>query len=160
MINIEEYRDEYRDQIIDFILNIQNNEFKLGLTIDDQRDLLDITHYYKRDHGNFWVALSNRTVIGTVSLLDITNNQVALRKLFVNAEYRGSEYQVAHLLVRKAVQWSQSKGKEDIYLGTTSRYHAAHRFYEKNGFIEIEKADLPGTFPIMRVDTKFYSYRL
>lgn len=31
-----------------------------------------------------------------------------------------------------------------------------HRFYEKNGFTEIDVAQLPENFPIMQVDKKFY----
>lgn len=32
------------------------------------------------------------------------------------------------------------------------------RFYEKNGFTEIPKERLPGSFPVMKVDTGFYHY--
>ncbi len=39
-------------------------------------------------------------------------------------------------------------------------FHAAHRFYVKNGFTEIEKGALPSAFPIMEVDTKFYRLKL
>lgn len=46
-----------------------------------------------------------------------------------------------------------------IYLGTTARYLAAHRFHEKNGFTDIPQADLPPAFPVMSVDTKFYMRR-
>jgi hypothetical protein len=45
-----------------------------------------------------------------------------------------------------------------IYLGTTAEFIAAHKFYEKNGFTEVPKANLPETFPVMAVDTKFYMY--
>jgi RimJ/RimL family protein N-acetyltransferase len=48
----------------------------------------------------------------------------------------------------------------EIYLGTTAEFLAAHRFYEKNGFKEIAKSQLPPAFPIMAVDTKFYKQQL
>jgi predicted N-acetyltransferase YhbS len=41
-------------------------------------------------------------------------------------------------------------------LGTTAKFLAAHRFYEKNGFREIAQTELPASFPVMTVDTKFY----
>jgi hypothetical protein len=44
----------------------------------------------------------------------------------------------------------------DIFLGTTAKFLAAHRFYEKNGFHEIGRDELPAAFPVMTVDTKFY----
>jgi hypothetical protein len=35
---------------------------------------------------------------------------------------------------------------------------AAHRFYEKNGFKQISKQDLPDDFPLMPVDNVFYKF--
>ena len=43
-----------------------------------------------------------------------------------------------------------------ILLGTTEKFLAAQRFYEKNGFTEIQKDALPPKFPVMTVDVKFY----
>jgi N-acetylglutamate synthase-like GNAT family acetyltransferase len=53
-----------------------------------------------------------------------------------------------------------TKGVKEIYLGTTDKFRAAHRFYEKNGFNEIAEYNLPGNFPVMEVDTKFYQLKL
>jgi hypothetical protein len=44
----------------------------------------------------------------------------------------------------------------EITLGGTSRRLAAHRFCERNGFVEIDRKRLRPAFPIMAVDTKFY----
>jgi N-acetylglutamate synthase-like GNAT family acetyltransferase len=52
------------------------------------------------------------------------------------------------------------KGVREIFLGTTSAFLAAHRFYEKNGFGEIAKTELPAAFPVMAIDSKFYLLRL
>jgi hypothetical protein len=48
----------------------------------------------------------------------------------------------------------------EIYLGTTARFLPAHRFYEKNGFREITRSELAERFPVIAVDTKFYSRSL
>jgi hypothetical protein len=37
---------------------------------------------------------------------------------------------------------------------------AAHRFYERNGFDEIDARALPASFPRMAVDTRFYQRTL
>jgi hypothetical protein len=58
------------------------------------------------------------------------------------------------------IGWATSKGVEETYLGTTSKYLAAHRFYKKNSFIEIDKSILPKEFPVMKVDTKFFKLSL
>lgn len=49
---------------------------------------------------------------------------------------------------------------QSIVLGTTPQFVAAHRFYEKNGFIKIDPAELPKSFPVLAVDKKFYQYTL
>ena len=55
---------------------------------------------------------------------------------------------------------ARAQGVAEIFLGTTEKFLAAHRFYEKNGFRELQKAGLPKAFPIMAVDSKFYVLRV
>ena len=95
-------------------------------------------------------------VVGTVALLDIGDRQAALRKMFVAASHRGSEQGVARMLLHELVEWASNKGFAEIFLGTTDRFLAAHRFYEKNSFSEVPKRSLPESFPVMAVDSKFY----
>jgi N-acetylglutamate synthase-like GNAT family acetyltransferase len=147
-------------QVVDLIVSIQQKEFNIPITVEDQPDLRDIPNYYQKNHGNFWVALHNKTVVGTISLLDIGNGQSALRKMFVHQHYRGPEKETARSLLKTLLDWAKLHRLREIYLGTTPFFLAAHRFYEKNGFIEIFKKDLPKTFPLMEVDTKFYNYIL
>lgn len=47
-----------------------------------------------------------------------------------------------------------------VNLGTTTKFLAAHRFYEKKGFVEIPRETLPHAFPLMAVDIKFYLLEL
>lgn len=148
------------DKVIDLILSIQATEFGIRITREDQPDLDRIPEYYQTGNGNFWIALAGEDVVGTISLLDIGNRQVALRKMFVRSDYRGREKGVAQKLLELALSWAKARQVCDIYLGTTALFLAAHRFYEKNGFQEIAKADLPGAFPVMAVDTKFYRLAL
>lgn len=70
------------------------------------------------------------------------------------------KYQIALVLLNTLLNWAQSNKIREIYLGTTPKFLAAHRFYEKKGFNEISKKYLPSSFPIMKVDTKFYKYEL
>jgi hypothetical protein len=51
-------------------------------------------------------------------------------------------------------------GIADICPGTAAAFRAAHLFYGKNGFAEVERSTLPDDFPIMSVDRKFYYVRL
>lgn len=147
-------------QVVNLIVSIQQKEFNIPITAEDQPDLRDIPNYYQKNHGNFWVALHNEDVVGTISLLDIGNGQAALRKMFVHQNYRGSKKRTARNLLKTLLDWAKLHKLREIYLGTTPYFLAAHRFYEKNGFTKIYKEDLPKTFPIMKVDTRFYKYEL
>ncbi|WP_421864991.1 GNAT family N-acetyltransferase [Parvibaculum sp.] len=95
-------------------------------------------------------------VVGTIGVVDIGNNQVALKKMFVHADARGKASGVAQALMDTAKNWCRERGVESIILGTTARMLAAHRFYEKNGFVEQQMEQLPPNFPVVHVDTKFY----
>jgi GNAT superfamily N-acetyltransferase len=160
MTRIVPFTDPYSAGVIDVILHIQQTEFGIPVTLEGQPDLLDIPGFYQKGNGNFWVALAGDDVVGTISLLDIGNGQGALRKMFVRAEYRGAQHGVAARLLETLVGWCRLHGIHDVYLGTTASFLAAHRFYEKNGFMEIGTSELPAAFPIMKVDTKFYVLNL
>ncbi|WP_368747174.1 GNAT family N-acetyltransferase, partial [Mycobacterium tuberculosis] len=68
--------------------------------------------------GNFWVALSNGSVVGTIGIVDIGDRQVALKKMFVKKEFRGKEVGVAQSLMDKVKHWCREHSVQRIYLGT------------------------------------------
>jgi GNAT superfamily N-acetyltransferase len=155
---VKEYQHQYQQQVVELILQIQQQEYQIPISKNDQPDLFMIESFYQTGNGNFWVAQYQDEVIGTISLLDIGNNEVALRKMFVHKEYRGQTFKTASLLLEKALRWAKEKSIKAIYLGTTPQFLAAHRFYEKNGFVEINRTELPQRFPVLEVDKKFYTY--
>ena len=155
-MKIEIYTEKYKAAIAALILNIQNNEFNVPVTINDQKDLLDIENFYIKKNGNFWVAIDAEKLIGTIALIDIDNWQSALRKMFVHKDYRGKEKGVGQLLLDTLIDWCKQKSITEIYLGTVAQLHAAKRFYVKNGFEKLDKTALPENFPLMQVDTEFF----
>lgn len=157
-IVVQPYSEKFKDDIINLILDIQQNEFQIPIQKEDQPDLSDIPGFYQKGAGNFWVALCHDQPVGTISLLDIGDDQAALRKMFVKASYRGNKYNAAKSLLQTSIAWAKQNKITAIYLGTTEKFLAAHKFYEKNGFEPIAAGDLPASFPIMQVDTKFYKY--
>jgi N-acetylglutamate synthase-like GNAT family acetyltransferase len=159
-IRIEPYTDVYKQQVFDLIVPIQQEEFNIPITPEDQPDLQQIPGFYQKDNGNFWLAIAGNTVVGTIALLDIGDEQGALRKMFVHKDYRGKLHGTGQLLLNTLLLWAQQKGLAEIYLGTTAKFLAAHRFYEKNGFEEITVPALPARFPRMEVDVKFYKKRV
>jgi N-acetylglutamate synthase-like GNAT family acetyltransferase len=155
---ITEYTPRYEAQVIELICSIQRGEFGIDITPDEQPDLRSIPSFYRAGAGNFWVALAGKTVVGTIALKDIGGGKAALRKMFVAPGWRGDGKGVARALLAALLSWARTKGVFEIYLGTTAQFRAAHRFYEKNGFVQVAKESLPASFPIMAVDTRFYKY--
>jgi N-acetylglutamate synthase-like GNAT family acetyltransferase len=158
LLHIEVYWPGSESQIIELISSIQRSEFGIDITPEQQPDLKSIGAFYQAGAGNFWVALADDTVVGTIALKDIGGGRAALRKMFVAPAWRGREKGVARALLETLLAWARSKGVSEIYLGTTAQFLAAHRFYEKNGFVEVPKETLPASFPIMAVDSRFYRY--
>ncbi|HMG04893.1 MAG TPA: GNAT family N-acetyltransferase, partial [Chthoniobacterales bacterium] len=89
MIQIEPFTPRHADGVGALIIGIQRDEFQIPITLEDQPDLQDIPAFYQQGAGNFWVAVSDGEVVGTVALLDLGNHQAALRKMFVHATHRG-----------------------------------------------------------------------
>lgn len=159
-IEIRPFTSDDADAVLSVILPIQREEFGIDITADAQPDLRVIPDFYQSGKGQFWVAVKDGAIVGTVGLKDIGNDQAALRKMFVSAAVRGREHGVAARLLDCLFAHARDGGLTDIFLGTTDKFVAAHRFYEKNGFTEIAKSALPRSFPLMAVDSKFYRYKV
>lgn len=155
-ILIAAFSDADQRGVVNVILPIQQQEFGIPITEADQPDLMNVAEFYQTGTGGFWVARSDDQVVGTVGLKDIGAGQAALRKMFVAAPFRGRELGVAGKLLDALLAHARAQRIARIFLGTTDKFLAAHRFYERKGFEELQKADLPKAFPVMAVDSKFY----
>lgn len=144
------------EQIIDLILTIQQQEFNIPITATDQPDLNEIDQFYKAPGGEFWIAKDQDQVIGSIALINIGDGIGVIRKMFVHKDYRGKEKGIAQKLLDTLIAYAGAKGINAIYLGTVEKLQAAIRFYERNGFIPIEKANLPASMPLMKLDTHFF----
>lgn len=153
-MKISIYHPQYQAQVIDLILNIQQKEFGVSITLEDQPDLLNIPNFYQQGNGNFWVALDGDKVIGTIAAIDVDNKYLALRKMFVDINYRGCG--VGKQLLDSLISWAGERNVREVYLGTIDKFKVAHKFYQKNGFVRVIKSELPESFPIMLSDNIFY----
>jgi N-acetylglutamate synthase-like GNAT family acetyltransferase len=156
MIEIVPFTSHYVKEVSALIVGIQREEFQIPITLEDQPDLANIPAFYQQGAGNFWVAISEGEVVGTVALLDIGNHQGALRKMFVHASYRGPGHGVSARLLETLLEWARARIVKEVFLGTTEKFLAAHRFYERNGFLQIAVDELPASFPRMVQDSRFY----
>jgi N-acetylglutamate synthase-like GNAT family acetyltransferase len=158
-IEIARFEPEDEQGVMDLILPIQRDEFGFSITAQDQPDLGTIPEFYQSGKGDFWVARCGGKLVGSIGLKDIGRGQAALRKMFVDSAFRGRELGVGAKLLAHLLEEAQTRGLHEVLLGTTDRFLAAHRFYEKHGFVSISQAELPESFPRMALDTRFYRFR-
>lgn len=159
-LDIQPIGNIYSEQVIDLILNIQQKEFNIPITIEDQPDLLQIESFYREKGGNFWGAFIEGELVGTIALVKFDDKKAAIRKMFVKKEFRGKEYQIAQKLLEILISYCRENAIDEIMLGTVSVLNAAMRFYERNGFQKITKENLPSQFPLMSADNVFYILNL
>jgi len=152
------YQDKYKHQIIDLILHIQNYEAKIDLSIEEQPDLLNIPYYYQKNGGQFWIAIENDKVIGTIALINYGNGNSILKKFFVEKSHRDKK--VGYSLYMKLKQYAQANAINTIILDTPSVAKKSHKFYERSGFIKIDKDLLPFSYNYPDRDSYLYLLKL
>ncbi|MDQ1858979.1 GNAT family N-acetyltransferase [Chryseobacterium sp. WLY505] len=159
-LEIQSIGNSYSEQAIDLILTIQQKEFNIPITIQDQPDLLQIQSFYTDAGGNFWGAFADGELVGSIALVKFDDRAGAIRKMFVKKEFRGKELNIAQELLEVLISFCRENRIDDLYLGTITVLKAAQRFYERNHFGKIEKSDLPVKFPLMSADDVFYHLNL
>ncbi|TPG40872.1 GNAT family N-acetyltransferase [Flavobacterium pectinovorum] len=157
IISIE---NKYADAVVDLVLSIQQKEFNVPITLEDQPDLLNIRNFYYASGGGFWGAFIDNELVGTIALVKFSPTEAAIRKMFVKKEFRGKEFSIAQKLLETLIDYCKENEIDDLYLGTITILEAALRFYERNDFVRIAKESLPTTFPVMSADNVFCHLKL
>jgi len=140
-MQIIEYIEYYQQQIIDLILYIQNEEAGINLSIEEQPDLLHINEQYYRNGGKFWLAVEKDILIGTIALMNKGNGNGILKKFFVRKDYRNQKVGLA--LYKTLYRYAVDNHYRNILLDTPAVAVSSHKFYEKAGFIKIDKTQIP-----------------
>ncbi len=154
-ISIIPFVPVHASAVAELVLSIQSGEFGFDVSLSDQPDLADIPGNYLVGAGGFWLALDSDRVVGCIGLMDLGSGDGSLRKMFVALDHRGAG--IAQRLLDTLHGHARTSGIKRLYLGTTSSYHAAHRFYEKNGYQRIEARGLPSGFPRFEIEDRFYA---
>ena len=142
-----------------FALDIQNNEFKLNLMMEEQPDLLNPSYFYSG--GGFWIAKEGTEIVGSIGLQKLNNEIGIMRKLFVKKELRGACPNIAALLFQQFLQQAKELKLKSIFLDTPAVAVASHRFYEKNGFLPINNYEnLPDGYSFADRASKIYCLTL
>jgi putative acetyltransferase len=155
-MTIKPCEPSHHAQIPKLVLDIQQGEFGVPITLADQPDLLDIPNFYQKNKGQFWVAENELgEVVGTIALIDSGKKFGTIRKMFVRADYRGKAHGTGQKLFETLENWAILNDFDQLLLGTRDQLEAAIRFYERNGSSIISKENLPHGFPLMSVDNIF-----
>ncbi|GAA4884062.1 hypothetical protein GCM10023311_02990 [Flaviramulus aquimarinus] len=110
--------------------------------------------------NNYWVAINNNEVIGTIGVVKIKKEFAILKKMFLKKSFRGKIFGVSNSLLQTSFNWCIKNGIEQIYLGTMDQFIGAHKFYLKNGFQRISKNNLPDGFLSNPMDNVFFQRKL
>lgn len=145
-IFITTFEPERKEEVISLILGIQNDEYHISLSREEQPDLEDIEASYRRPGGEFWTALSDGHVIGTIGIMK-RGEWGIMKKFFVDSAFRSKKIGLA--LYKRMIAFAQDAGIKHILLDTPSVAKDSHRFYEHNGFklVTAEDFEIEYTYP-------------
>lgn len=149
-----------RQQLISMISQIQKDEFHIPITDEVNQCIIDAEgSFYYQNSCNFWYATNDSgQLIGSIGLKKVNSEYSEIKKCFVIKEYRGKG--VAQKLLDTAIKAAYKHGFKHIVLGTVKELEAAHKFYLKNGFVQIEQSSLPTEFELCHLDNTFFQYRI
>ena len=154
VIRIEEFSNRYTEAVLELVTGILRDEFGFSESAAQQPDLLDIAEHYGPGQSNFWLATEGEQLAGTIGFLDLGSGQGLLRKMFVRHRFRGTG--AAQLLFDRLLSWARTHNFEELFLGTNSKFHAAHRFYLTHGFELVPSENLPDTVPRIEIRDTFF----
>jgi N-acetylglutamate synthase-like GNAT family acetyltransferase len=157
-MTIINFTSQRQAELNNFVLGIQNGEFGLGFKEDEQLDLTDTTEFYKG--GGFWISELNGEIVGCIGLQKLDKNIGILRKMFVKNELRGSSLKIAQNLFEKLKLEAEKIGFKSILLDTPSVAKASHRFYEKNGFLELDRSQIPAEYKFPDRNSKIFELKM
>jgi len=146
-MRITVFDGKYTQEIIDLVLSCQNDGTRPVIGVESQPDLLNIQAEYIEKGGNFWVALEDDKIVGTIAFYPYSNKIGAMKKFFVNENFRGYPNYLGQKLYAVLLEYAKSNNFSTIILDTPYNTKRAHKFYQKAGFKQIPYDKLPIKYP-------------
>lgn len=85
-------------ELTDLINYCQNIEANLDIKMAEQADIFEIEDYYQKQGGQFWIALHDNKVVGSIALLPFDKETAILKKFFTYPEFRGNPVRLGQQL--------------------------------------------------------------
>lgn len=160
MISIVPFEEGYTQDVIDLVLHFQNDGTRPTVTVADQPDLLNIADAYIRAGGNFWLALEDGRLVGSIGIMPCGRDIAVLKKFFVYESHQGEPVHLGRQLYAVFLRFAKERGFRTILLDTPRNTVRAHKFYEKAGFRRVEESEPPVAFSHPYRDCDFFLLQL
>ncbi|XP_057596841.1 N-acetyltransferase 8 [Hippopotamus amphibius kiboko] len=126
-------------------------------------DMSDITKSYFSESGScFWVAESERQVVGMVGGLPVKptlqKKQLQLLHLCVALEHRGQG--IAKALVRTVLKFARDQGYSEVVLNTSILQYSALALYQRLGFQNTSQFFYSISYKLLALPFIQFTYRL
>lgn len=97
-------------------------------------ELRALASYFGQSGGALWAAEADGALVGMVATRPLNSDQAyEICKMYVARDQRGTG--LAHRLIETAEAHARAAGARRLVLWTDTRFDAAHRFYEKRGYV-------------------------
>ena len=132
-ICIQKYETKFDNDF--FALNKAWIEESWILEESDKKDLLNpdkIIH----NGGQVFFALENQKVIGTVAMINSSDDRFELAKMTVQEDFRGKG--IANMLMDECLKFAKENKANEIFLISNDSLTIARNLYDKYGFKEVD----------------------
>lgn len=147
MITIVPYKDEYEEYIKS--LNYEWLEKYFAIEPIDVIQLSNPQTEILDKGGKIFFALDDTTVVGTASLLKVSDEEYELAKMAVTEKFKSAG--IGKLLMEYCIKEAKNLNAKKLTLFSNTKLEAAIHVYRKYGFIEIP---LPIEIHYVRSDIK------
>lgn len=141
--DIEQLQKIGRDTFFETFYD-SNTEENMKKYLEINFSLKNLAKELKKKDNEFYFALKNNKVIGYLKLnfgsaqTELKNeNTVEIERIYVLKIYHGKN--IAQFLLEKAIEISNKKNVNYIWLGVWEKNIRAIKFYQKNNFIAFDK---------------------
>ncbi|WP_376088673.1 GNAT family N-acetyltransferase [Roseomonas sp. CCTCC AB2023176] len=128
-------RDEDAEGFIRLIGDAWSEYPNCILDVDGELpELRTLATYFAGLGGTVWAAEEDGALVGMVATRPLNDDRAwEIAKMYVAKAHRGSG--LAHALIGTAEGHAVAQGARRMILWTDTRFEAAHRFYEKRGYV-------------------------
>ena len=131
-ICIQKYETKFDNDF--FVLNKAWIEESWILEESDKKDLLNPDKIVNNG-GQVFFALEKQKVIGTVAMINSSDNRFELAKMTVQEDFRGKG--IANMLMDECLKFAKENKANEIFLISNDSLTIARNLYDKYGFKEV-----------------------